>query len=181
MTSRSTRTADSRSVYLPVPHYPELTLVCTAPDRYPPELLYQLQQYLAQWQPAHPTLPPDADTNISIECMKTVLRSIHDPPTLARHPLADRYPDIPATERGFYLAACLTAAIYRLEQPVPDAERDMRGTILRMRYLECCKTRTIRSRLHLSERHYYRLQAVGLEWLATHLSTAPQLQEREQG
>lgn len=181
MTSKSARTADSYSVYLPVPQYPELTLVCTAPDRYPPELLYQLQQYLAQWQPAYPTPAPDADTDVSIECMKAVLRSIHDLPTLARHPLAGRYPDIPAAERGSYLAACLTAAIHRLEQPIPDAERDMRGTILRMRYLERCKTRTIRSRLHLSERHYYRLQAAGLEWLATYLSTAPKLQERERG
>lgn len=181
MTTRPSKMAESRAVYLPVPEHPGLMLVCTIPDQYPPELLDQLQQHLAQWTIRHPTPSPASVCTLTPQQIKELLRSIHDPAALARHPVVAHCTVLPPTDYCTQLVQRLTTAIHLLETPTATAEPDIRGTILRMRYLERRKTRTIMKLLHLSERHYYRLQAAALAWVAAYLSTHPPHQERECG
>lgn len=159
---------DCTELRIAVPQHPDLALICTAPDRYPPELIQELASRLEQWATHATASPPHVPERITPTQIKKLLRAIHVQEALAEHPPA-QHPNDNTPQSSACLALLMRAAIAELEQPVAEAEPDPRGTILRMRFLERYRAKAVMKRLNVSERHFYRLQAEGLKWLAERL------------
>lgn len=157
----------SATIYVPVPHLPGLALVCSDPERYSPAFVQDLARRLGQAalrNDAAPTSP-----SIDAAAVKAALRCILAPQRLDDHPLALAFGQDGPARRGEHLARWLRAAVGQLEY-ADAAEPDLRGAILRLRFLERRRAKTVMRLLNLSERHFYRLQAAGLAWLAGQLA-----------
>lgn len=160
----------SAIIQVPIPGYPGLALICTDSERYSPEVIHQVVRSLEERLPEHVPTAVSPPVIISSAQIKALLRAIHTPQVLAEHPvavmLADKLPGL----RGEYLAHLLRAAVNDLEKPDDSASPDIRGSILRMRFLERQRAKTVMRRLHLSASHFYRLQREGLRRLAERLA-----------
>ena len=167
--------ASRTAIDIPIPCYPGLTLICTEPERYPPEVINQIRLLVEQCVICANASTAKPGISVDINQVKTVLRALHEPAALNAHPLAVRYYHLDPTRCGSYLAQLVCAAITACEQSFMDYKKDIRGTILRLRYIERNRVKRIIQRLHVSERHYYRLHCSGLHWLAAYLTQHGQL------
>lgn len=145
-------------VYRRVPRHPALCLLSSDARRYPATLLERLVAHIADSLESEPDVTPA----ITAERLKALLRRMDQPEELAA------VLGLPAW-RGNEIVRWCETAVATLERPAVEQAVDRRGSILRMRYIERRSAKTIRHTLHLSERHYYRLQAAGLAWLAAQL------------
>ncbi len=163
-----TRTTDhAANFYVPLPNHPGLAVVCNAPERYTSDLIETLAWRADQWVADQQHLMGCRD--VTLHQLKDALRFVKTPERLSNHPLV--HCDMLATlpRNGIELAQMLADAIQTLERSDPNNDLEVRGAILRMRYLERMRAKAVIRRLNLSERHFYRLQSSGLEWLMTYL------------
>lgn len=150
-------------VRLLVPGHPDLALVSSDPQRYPPALLQRLLACLA--------LPIEASSPLSEQQLRGLLRSIKIPEAIAGDAwVKARYGT--EAEPAARFGAEVARAISQLEQQQLGFRPDRRGALLRMRYLEGAQAKTVRQALFLSESHYHRLHTSGLRWLAEQFNLA---------
>ena len=147
---------------------PGLYLVSGDHAPYSPEQLHELAAQLGRHAANEfkPPLPP-----ITQQQVRTAFRLLADPLALQKSALAVRWSHLSWETRATPVSELLTGAIIALETagaPPPD----LRGKVLRLRYLEFVPLPKILEYVAVSERHMFRLQAAGIAWITAYLNTA---------
>ncbi|MBA3468461.1 MAG: hypothetical protein H0T53_02340 [Herpetosiphonaceae bacterium] len=143
-----------------IPDHPDLSVVCHNVERYPTLLLERLAHDVSQLLRRPPIKVPVTGAE-----MKDWLRQLHMPLRHCAHPLAAPWQHLPIQQRWSACATWLRQLIQRLEFAEDGAQSRTCGRILRLRFLDRRRCKTIMLELNISERHYHRLQNAGLEWL----------------
>jgi hypothetical protein len=145
---------------MPVPDYPDLSVVSHNSERYPPLLLERIAHEVSRMlKHQHPETP------LSCAAMKAWLHELHTPLRLSKHSLAAPWQHLPQDQCCKACAIWLRQMIECLETVKDQGNPSMCGQILRLRFLSGLRAKAIMLQLNISERHYHRLQNEGLEWL----------------
>jgi hypothetical protein len=160
MLARSYGTSD---LTIAVPGHEALTILCSDQQHYSSAVLHEIAVQVARALDERPK--NDGPPPLKSRQVKQLLQDFGMPGSTRR--LAGLPGSL--SRNAIKLDHWLRTAIELLEQPSVERPRNLRGTMLRMRYIEQQSVRSVQQTLHLSERHYYRLQAEGIAWLTEQL------------
>lgn len=157
-------------LWVEIPQFPGLFLASTTAGMYTQAQLQQLAANLTAATTAYQIGSERLTIQVSV---RSALRLIYDPAALRRHPLTAYCTFLPLVQRGDHLAKLLRNLIDELESTGGADRRDLRGMVLRLRFIEALSRPEVCQLVGVSERQYFRLQTNAIDWLIVRLEEQP--------